>query len=167
MKKTNRAILFQSELLWAVLIIGLIIITIIPIYSFTDISVQLYIAMFIALGVSFFKLIVFLRQLPYMKSFWVKMTFLVLNIPLFFFILKSYNWLTNEIELYTYSGLPHGASVFKEGMGYDTFRYLNSLILMSGIAALIMIGVLQFRIAFTVFKYKEVPFINNADTKSI
>ena len=150
----------QSEFLWIAFIIIATIAVLVPIYKYVAPSILLDVSLFMIVSLLFFRFIIFLKQVFFLQPFAAKLGLVALNIPFFFFILKRYNKLTNLMELYTYEG----TSLLKAGMNYSTYNYLNNLILLSGMGALLLTIILQFRLIFTVFKHKQVPGVQVHDT---
>jgi hypothetical protein len=90
-----------------------------------------------------------------MKSVFVKIGLFIINVPLFFYLLKQYFTYSKVFDDYNLT-LP--ANVFqhiKSGTELDDLLYLKQLVIFSGVIAMMLVLLLQIRIVYAIFKQRQ------------
>lgn len=135
-------------------IIYLLIARLIPFLSFKYLA---YLAGGLFLIIQYSRVVLFERRIIWTRTFWVKLVFGLLNIPLFFFVIT---WMMNwnaQIEDYSYNVGKLYTSDIKEGLPMQSYLYLRSLTVFVNIGLLVMIVLFELRMVYSVFKYREGP----------
>jgi len=101
--------------------------------------------------------IVQVHHSPVVRSFWVKISLVLLNIPLFFFLLTKAGYFTNIFDAYLY--IPNNATkpfiLIEEPIEHILF-IRNSGVFWST-AALVTTVMVSLRFFWVIFKYRQVP----------
>lgn len=90
-----------------------------------------------------------------LENIFVKIGLFIINVPLFFYLLKQYYTYSKVFDEYNFT-LP--ANVFqhiKSGTELDDLLYLKQLVTFSGIISLILILILEARIVYAIFKLRQ------------
>lgn len=103
------------------------------------------------------RVIVFERKVIWMKPFSMKFLIFLLNIPLFFLVLT---WMMNfngQLEDYGYDVTGMITQDLSAGMSLTQYARLKSITYFVGTATMITIILFQFRVIYSIFKYREIP----------
>lgn len=108
-------------------------------------------------GFTYLRWIIFPRHSPLMFSFWVKLVFLFLNIPLFFLVMRYFAAATEVFDSYNFSFENRSGQLVSYNIPADLFDYLKTLTIFSATAMLISIVMYQLRAIQLIFKWRQVP----------
>lgn len=108
-------------------------------------------------GFTYLRWIIFPEHSPLMFSFWVKLVFLFLNIPLFFFVMRYFAAATEVFDSYNFSFEDRSGQLVSHGIPADLFDYLKTLTIFSATVMLISIVMYQLRAIQLIFKWRQVP----------
>ena len=152
MKKT-KSLEWLFELLW---IIFAAIASIVLCYSLLDTVKReflLPVLSFCFLSLTYFRIILFTKENPFIKNIVLRILFFVVNIPLFFAIiikLQDFFYLFDHYNIEQFLD-PNASILAEEGLRiYHTFR---AILIASAVSSLLLILILEFKIARYVFKY--------------
>lgn len=92
-----------------------------------------------------------------MGFFWTKIIIFLLQVPLFFFLIKGFQHYQQAFESFNYTieinGIPH----IQQNIHYKTLEKLGAICYTSGTMAIIGLILVELRIIYSIFKYREVP----------
>lgn len=128
-----------------------------PFKDFISLKYAILILIGLTICIQYFRIILFERQIPWLKPFYVKATFGVLNIPLFFVVLTNFMHILAQFEDYNYTGIGYVVYDIMPGLGGAEYNWLRSTTFFVGIAGMMLITILNFRLIYSVFKYREGP----------
>lgn len=98
-----------------------------------------------------------------MGFFWTKLAIFLLQIPLFFFLIKSFQYYQQAFEAFNYTIDINGTQHIQQNIHYKTLDSLRSICYTSGTMVIIGLVLVELRIIYSIFKYREIPtsFIKN------
>ncbi|MEZ5001889.1 MAG: hypothetical protein R2730_02530 [Chitinophagales bacterium] len=155
--KNNTSLHFIKETTIIAIIAALCYLMIAPIVRF----ISWHYLLFLILGAfvigQYARVILFERLIVWMRPFSMKFFLFLLNIPLFFLVLT---WMMNfngQMEDYGFDILSVHTKDLSAGMLLEQYAYLKSITYFIGIASMIIIVMFQFRVLYSIFKYRELP----------
>ena len=89
--------------------------------------------------------------------FWVKVFFFLANLPLFFFLIRTFQYNMQIFDGYAYKIEPNGISEIWPDIKLNTLFYIKNLYVFGGSFAIIALVLLQFKIIIQIFKNQQVP----------
>lgn len=140
------------------LIIGIVFILLIfPFQHFISLKYKLGLLIGLFISIQYFRIILFERSIAWLRPFYIKAFICLLNIPIFFLVLTHFLHFIRQFEDYNYTGIGFIAKDIFEGLSGGGYSWLRSSTFLLGIASMILIVLLNFRLIYSVFKYREGP----------
>jgi len=127
--------------------------------EFVSYSFLVFLALGIVIIVQYFRVVVNERAVFWIRPFAVKVLFGIGNIALFFYVLTEFMHFISQFEDYNYSGVGVIIKDIYPGLSAESYNALRSTTFFVGITTLILIVLFEFRIVYSVFKYRGVPGI--------
>lgn len=146
---------FLYELLWFAIAGIAAYLLILPVKAIISIAFFQFLISSLFLAFTYFRFTTFMMHSIILESVWVKLLLLLLNIPLFLYVLDQFYTFGKVYDEYNYT-LP--ANVFqhiKSGTELNDLMYIKSLVTFGGFAALITIFLLELRIILAIFKLRQ------------
>lgn len=144
------------ELLW-LLIAGLVAFAVLyPLFGIIDTYHLLLNGFFIIAFVSYFRFIVFTKQIPYFKNNYVKGIFLVLNVAVFLFSLERLQYFFHVIDNYDNLYFMPGSGIeVSQTTYFSRVEFFKKELTFFMTGFIILIVILQFRLLFSKWKRKK------------
>ncbi len=140
------------------MIIGILFFIItIPFFNFISEKYKLLLLGGVFFSVQYFRLTLFERSTPWLRSFYVKALIAVMNIPLFFVMLTHFMNTIRQFEDYNYTGIGYIVHDILPGISGLNYNWLRSATFFIGIASMMLVVILNFRLMYSVFKYRQGP----------
>lgn len=114
-------------------------------------------------SVQYFRITLFERSVPWLQSFYIKLIIGVLNIPLFFYMLTNFMNTIRQFEDYNYTGIGYSVRDILPGLAGTDYSWLRSTTFFIGIAGMMLIVIMNFRLIYSVFKYRQGPIFSKRD----
>jgi hypothetical protein len=89
--------------------------------------------------------------------FWVKVFFFLANLPLFFFLIRTFQYNMQIFDGFAYKIEPNGISEIWPDIKLNTLFYIKNLYIFGGSIAIISLVLLQLKIIIQIFKNQQVP----------
>lgn len=143
------------ELLWFAVATVAAYAMVLPIKSEISAAFFQYLLISLFLVFTYFRFIAFMGHSILLENVWVKIGLLIVNIPLFFFVLNQYYDFIAVFDDYNFT-LP--ANVFQHihsGTEVEDVLYLKKLTAFCGIASMLVILLMEARIVYAIFKLRQ------------
>mgnify|MGYP005668312239 CR=1 FL=1 len=111
----------------------------------------------VVICIQYFRITLFERSIVWLRSFYVRALLGLLNIPLFFVVLTNFMHLIHQFEDYNYTGIGFVVHDILPGLNGQGYNWLRTVTFFLGIASMILIVLLNFRLIYSVFAYREGP----------
>jgi hypothetical protein len=153
--KKNLLLGITYEVLWFAFAFAAAYLMVFSIRASISSALYYYIFFSIAFIITYFRFVTFMSYSVLMKSVFVKIGLFIINVPLFFYLLKQYFTYSKVFDDYNLT-LP--ANVFqhiKSGTELDDLLYLKQVVIFSGVIAMMLVLLLQIRIVYAIFKQRQ------------
>ncbi len=145
------------ELLWVLISIIITGFFTWSIFPKVDKMLFVYICTTMILSMNYLRWIAFPRYSPLMFSFWFKMSMLIINIPLLFFMLKFF---LSSMEIFDSFNFSSGYSkeyFIQEGAPLEFILYVRTLMLASFSSFFLLLLMFELRATQLIFRWRQVP----------
>ena len=143
------------EILWFAFAAVASYLLILPVKNEISISFSRYLMCSMFLVFTYFRFTTFMMRSVLLESVWVKIGLLILNIPLFFFVLNQYFNYIDVFDDYNYTLAANLFQHIRSGTEVDDLMYIKKLTVFSGIASMLMIFLFELRIVYSIFKLRQ------------
>ena len=97
----------------------------------------------------------FERKIVWTQPFAAKAFLGILNIPLFFFMMRWLLMFITQFEVYNFTGVGSIIQDILPGLAAENYNYLRKATFICGISTIILIFVFEIRMIYSVFRYRE------------
>ena len=157
-KKSVNNKLFLSiayEILWFALAAIASYLLIVPARHAISDQFAIYLMWSLFLVFTYFRFTAFMMHSVLLESIWVKVLLFILNVPLFFFVLNQYYTFGRVYDEYNFTAPATVLQHIKSGTELDDLMYIKKLVTFSGVAAMVLIVLLEARIVKAIFKLRQ------------
>lgn len=89
--------------------------------------------------------------------FWIKLIVFLVNLPLFFYLIRTFQYNMQVFDGFEYKIEPGGISEIWPNINLETLFYIKNLYVFGGVFAIISLVLLQFKIIAQIFKKQQIP----------
>ncbi|MBP6323665.1 MAG: hypothetical protein KA322_01405 [Chitinophagales bacterium] len=143
------------EILWFALAAIASYLLIVPARHAISDQFAIYLMWSLFLVFTYFRFTAFMMHSVLLESIWVKVLLFILNVPLFFFVLNQYYTFGRVYDEYNFTAPATVLQHIKSGTELDDLMYIKKLVTFSGVAAMVLIVLLEARIVKAIFKLRQ------------